>query len=89
MRVIPSADPIVLLVAVAGVVYATADQRVRATRGRPAPRVRRWAFFAGLGVLLIALVGPIDASVETSFSLHMVQHLLLMAVAPKPSLRNR
>ena len=63
MRVIPSADPIVLFVAVAGVVYATADQRVRNARGRPAPRVRRWAFFAGLGVLLIALIGPIDAAV--------------------------
>jgi putative membrane protein len=81
MRVIPSADPIVLFVAVAGVVYATADQRVRGSRGRPAPRVRRWAFFAGLGVLFVALVGPIDASVDTSFSMHMVQHLLLTMVA--------
>ena len=78
---IPSADPIVLLVAVAGVVYATADQRVRNARGRPAPRVRRWAFFSGLGVLVLALAGPIDAAVETSFSMHMVQHLLLTMVA--------
>jgi putative membrane protein len=79
--VIPSVDPIVVGAAVTGLVYATTDQRVRRARGRGAPRARRTAFFAGLGVLLLALTGPIDASVETSFSMHMVQHLLLTMVA--------
>jgi cytochrome c oxidase assembly factor CtaG len=31
--------------------------------------------------VVFALTGPIDASVETSFSMHMVQHLLLTMVA--------
>lgn len=78
---IPSVDPIVVGAAVAGLVYATADQRVRRVRGRRAPRARRTAFFAGLAVVLLALTGPIDAAVESSFSMHMLQHLLLTMVA--------
>ena len=81
MLAIPSADPIVACVALAGVVYATADQRVRRERGRSAPRAHRVAFYAGLAIVVFALTGPIDASVETSFSVHMVQHLLLTMVA--------
>jgi len=81
MLVIPSVDPIVVVAAVTALVYATADQRVRRARGRPAPRARRTVFFAGLAVVLLALTGPIDAAVETSFSMHMVQHLLLTMVA--------
>ena len=40
------------------------------------------AFFAGSAVLLIAVTGPLDAAVATSFSAHMVQHLLITMVAP-------
>jgi putative membrane protein len=81
--VIPSVDLIVVGVAVTGVVYATADRHVRRERGRPAPHTRRIPFFAGLAVLLLAVTGPIDASADSSFSMHMVQHLLLtMVVAP-------
>jgi putative membrane protein len=32
-------------------------------------------------VLVAALTGPIDASVDTSFSMHMIQHLMLTMVA--------
>ena len=81
MSVIPSVDPIVVGAAVSGLVYATADQRVRRVRGRRAPRARRTAFFAGLAVILLALTGPIDAAVGSSFSMHMLQHLLLTMVA--------
>lgn len=78
---IPSVDPIVACAVVTGVVYATADQRVRHARGSRAPHARGTAFFAGLAVLLLALTGPIDAAVESSFSMHMVQHLLVTMVA--------
>ncbi len=78
---IPSVDPIVACAAVASVVYATADQRVRRVRGGRAPHTRRTAFFAGLAIVLLALTGPIDAAVESSFSMHMIQHLLLTMVA--------
>jgi len=38
-------------------------------------------FAAGILTLAIALLSPVDALAETLFSVHMVQHLLLMIVA--------
>jgi putative membrane protein len=47
------------------------------------PRTRPWFFAAGVFVGFIALVSPIDTGGDQYlFSLHMVQHLLLMMVAP-------
>jgi putative membrane protein len=40
-----------------------------------------WAFAGGLAVLFIALESPIDTVGEELFSVHMVQHLLLMLFA--------
>src|SRR5258708_5727589 len=40
------------------------------------------AFFAGIVSLWIAIGSPVEAFDDVSFSVHMVQHLLLMAVAP-------
>ena len=39
------------------------------------------AFLAGLGAIEVALVSPIDALADELFSVHMVQHMLLMVVA--------
>jgi cytochrome c oxidase assembly factor CtaG/cytochrome c2 len=39
------------------------------------------AFFGGMGTLVLALLSPIDHMGEQLFSIHMVQHLLLMIVA--------
>ena len=59
-------DPVALGVVAAAFGYLVADARVRRARGR-VPRSRaRLAFFAGLGVLVIALTGPLDAAVSTS-----------------------
>jgi len=50
---------------------------------RPVVRVRQAAaFFAGLGLLGVALVSPLDALDGTLLSAHMAQHLLLLTVAP-------
>ncbi len=47
------------------------------------PTRRALAFLAGVLVLLAALVSPLDALGDTYlFSAHMVQHLLLILVAP-------
>ncbi len=47
------------------------------------PRLRPWFFGAGVVVGFIALLSPIDTGGDQYlFSLHMVQHLLLMMVAP-------
>ncbi len=76
-------DPAVTLgLVVAGVVYARAERRVRRERGdRRLPRARRRRFFAGLAIIFIALESPIDSGSATSFSVHMLQHLLLTLVA--------
>ena len=39
------------------------------------------AFYAGILTLLVALCSPLDAVADTLFSAHMLQHVLLIAVA--------
>jgi len=80
--VVTSAEPVPLGVATAALCYLIADGRVRRAHGRVPRQRARLAFFAGLGVVVIALTGPIDAAVTTSFSIHMAQHLLITMVAP-------
>lgn len=49
----------------------------------PALRARHAiAFLGGWFAIAIALVSPLDRAAERSFALHMVQHELLMLVAP-------
>jgi putative copper resistance protein D len=47
----------------------------------PVPRWRLWSWLAGLAAIVVALASPIEAYDTTLFSVHMVQHLLLMLVA--------
>jgi putative membrane protein len=52
--------------------------------GRPSvirPR-QAWSFYAGLGLLGVALVSPLDALSGTLLSAHMAQHLILILMAP-------
>ncbi len=46
------------------------------------PRWRLFSFFAGLATLWIAIASPLDAFSGLLLSAHMVQHLLLMSIAP-------
>jgi len=50
-------------------------------RGEPAPGWRAGAAGAGVLSLAIALSAPLDRMAHTSFTAHMLQHLLLIAVA--------
>jgi cytochrome c oxidase assembly factor CtaG len=53
--------------------------------GRFAARPSRWrsaAFYSGLATLVLAIDSPVDAYADTLFWVHMVQHVLLMMVAP-------
>jgi len=43
---------------------------------------RALAFLAGLGTVWLAIASPLDAFSGLLLSAHMVQHLLLMSVAP-------
>jgi putative membrane protein len=54
----------------------------RAGRGRGVRPAQAAAFAAGMLGLAIALVSPVDRVAESLFWVHMVQHLLLIAVAP-------
>jgi putative copper resistance protein D len=56
--------------------------RRAARAGTPHPRHFAVAFFAGLAVVALALISPIDVYADASFSVHMIQHLLLTLLAP-------
>lgn len=71
---------VVVLIAV-GVWYLRADWTL-ASRGRRWKTRRTIAFFAGLVAIDLALQSPIATMTGTYFQAHIVQHLLLMAVAP-------
>ncbi len=59
--------------------YAVLRRRLGATLRR-APR-RAWFFALAIATLVLALLSPLDAWSDRSFSAHMVQHELLMLVA--------
>ena len=74
-----SVDPLLLgSLAVAGWAY------IRGGRTRREPAADRWrsgCFAAGLGVVALALLSPLDALAGALASAHMVQHVLLLLVA--------
>ena len=77
--------PSILAVGALGGAYVTRWRRVRGGPGaRPAdaPVWRLICFGGALLCVLIALVSPVDALAEQLFSMHMVQHVLLLDVAP-------
>src|SRR5580704_14690572 len=80
-----SFDPFVIVVAVVVAWHETGLYRL-AKRSRPERtrerRIRSLWFYAGLGVLLLAVDSPIDYWSDSYFMVHMVQHLLLMFAAP-------
>lgn len=78
-----STPSVVLPLIVSGTWYAL-GVRALWRRAGVGHGVRRWqaaCFGAGLATLAIALLSPLDALAEALFSAHMVQHLLLLAVA--------
>ncbi|MEO7085119.1 MAG: cytochrome c oxidase assembly protein [Gemmatimonadaceae bacterium] len=56
--------------------YRALRERTRVNHG--VSRARATVFAAGLAVLAVALLSPLDRIAEDLFSAHMVQHLLLM-----------
>jgi len=77
-------DPLLMLLLLAAVALygrglSALWQRAGVGRG-----VRRWqvgCFGGGILALILALISPIDAVGSALFAVHMLQHLLLMAVA--------
>jgi putative membrane protein len=79
-----SLDPVVLVGVVAlALVYARAWRRARAAGGSRRTGIGRLILFAaGLAAILAALVSPIDRLGEQLMLMHMVQHILLLDIAP-------
>ena len=80
-----SFDPFVILVAFVVALHEIGLRRLARRSRRERTRERRirslW-FYAGLLVLLLAVDSPIDYWADAYFTVHMVQHLLLMFAAP-------
>ena len=66
--------PPLLLCALAATLYALGG------RGRRRPW-REAAFYAGVASVLVVLEPPFDTWADTSFGLHMVQHVVLITIA--------
>ena len=67
-----------------GPVLATAkDIRINtlSKAGRPVPLSRQGFFLAGLIVLMVAYVSPLEGLADELLTYHMIQHLLIMDVA--------
>ncbi|GAC1434564.1 MAG: cytochrome c oxidase assembly protein [Chloroflexota bacterium] len=80
-------DPLLIVgIAVPALLYGAGFRQARHTMGRH-PRVRwqtrhAWLFYGGLGTIALALVSPIDPLGLRVFWGHMLQHILLIMVAP-------
>lgn len=55
--------------------------QARLARRSNVDRPRTWLFVGGWGVLALALVSPLHEGGEVSFTLHMIEHELIMLVA--------
>jgi putative membrane protein len=79
--------PILLCLALA-VLYVVRWRRVRrepsvhggGAHGAPVERLLAW--LGGVLILVIALISPVDSLADQVFAIHMVQHVLLLDVAP-------
>jgi cytochrome c oxidase assembly factor CtaG len=70
-------------VAVLTVLYLVGVLRVRRDHpARPWPWLRTLAFLAGLATIVLATQSSIGAYDDTLFSVHMIQHLMLIMIAP-------
>jgi cytochrome c oxidase assembly factor CtaG len=79
-----SLEPGVLLVVLAlALLYLRAWRRARTPREHHPPSWGRLAVFsAGLLTILVALVSPVDGLGDQLMLMHMLQHILLLDVAP-------
>ncbi len=77
-------EPIpIYLVIIAAVWYLRVRRRAQAARSRPVvPRWRVASYLGGLGLVLFTVFGPIAAYDGTFLTLHMVQHFILITIAP-------
>jgi len=80
----PWSCPVALTLAVvlAGFLYLRGWLHLRSASVDPIPSWRAGSFFLGLFLIWLAVGSPLAAFDEELLTVHMVQHLLLMTVAP-------
>jgi cytochrome c oxidase assembly factor CtaG/cytochrome c2 len=80
----PILTPLIVACLIAALLgYALGLRRLGASRAARMLSVsRRAAFAGGIATVVVALFSPLDDLVDRSFAAHMVQHLLLMMIAP-------
>ena len=80
-----SFDPFVIVVAFVVVLHERGLSNLK-RRSRPEKarnrRISSVVFYAGLAVLLLAVVSPIDYWAGYYFFAHMIEHILIMFFAP-------
>ena len=74
-----SIEPPLAYVALAALLYWVGGRGLRRSERQP---LRTAAFAAGLVTIVLALDSPIDGYADQLFWVHMVQHVLLLTVAP-------
>lgn len=76
--------PVIVMLLVASIWYAAGLWKRRKARGVQAiiPMWRVASYYAGLVVVGLALLSPIDVFSGIFFFFHMIQHLLLQLIAP-------
>ena len=74
--------PIILALLIAAAAYVSAVRSVNAAHpGNPWPLRRTAAYLCALGAIGLALLSPVDSLSDDLLTVHMVQHLALVAVA--------
>ncbi len=73
---------VLLVVAFFGAIYVRGWQRLRQRAARVTPRWQLLLYLAAIVSILSALISPIDSLASARLSMHMVQHLLLLMIAP-------
>jgi putative membrane protein len=74
--------PVTLVLVITAIVYLRGWHRLRSLLPKVASTWRLIYFMSGLLALWIAIGSPLSAFDDDLLSIHMVQHILLMAVAP-------
>jgi putative membrane protein len=75
-------DPALAWVVCAAWLYWLGGRHIRRPRATATDRWRTASFVAGLATIVIALDSPIDDLADKLLWVHMVQHILLLMVAP-------
>lgn len=74
--------PLLALGMYVAIAYVRGARTVTARHpAQPWPQSFSWLFMAGLVAAILVTIGPVGLAATTTFSLHMVQHIVLMMVA--------